>query len=65
MKKSGIGRTVSADAAGSHAVSAFLLIPFLPDALKGALMMILILIMTAVPFIGSYLIYHQKYGGKS
>lgn len=43
----------------------FLLIPFLPDALKGALMMILILIMTAVPFIGSYLIYHQKYGGKS
>ena len=43
----------------------FILIPFLPDALKGALMMILIPIMTAVPFIGSYLIYHQKYGGKS
>ena len=41
----------------------FLLIPFLPAALKGALMMTLILIMSAVPFIGSYLIYHQKYGG--
>ena len=43
----------------------FILIPFLPDALREAVMLILILIMVAVPCIGSYLIYHRKYGGKS
>ena len=35
------------------------------DALREAVMLILILIMVAVPCIGSYLIYHRKYGGKS
>ena len=65
MKRSGTGRTASGGRCWFACGFGFILIPFLPDALREAVMLILILIMVAVPCIGSYLIYHRKYGGKS